>query len=288
MIDLHTHSTASDGTFTPREVVELAVKNKLTTLALTDHDTVAGIAEAKTAAMEAGLNFIAGIEFNIEVPFGEFHLLGYDMDIHNKDFVALLADCTKRRDARNRQLCEMLTNRGIIITKDMLHERFSGQIGRPHFAMLLKELGFVRSVQEAFDKLLAFGCPFYLKTKGQDFEKVLSIIHNAGGLAVLAHPMSLYLSWKNLQKKIIELQEAGLDGIEAWNAGTKPQHCRRLELFAKSRNLVITAGSDFHGKNKPRNPMGRKSTGGEIEDWYYNEQLRPALDKRSKTPKNGN
>lgn len=280
MIDLHTHSTASDGTYTPTQIVELAKKEGLTVLALTDHDTVAGLAEAQAAAADAGLTFIPGVEYNIEIPFGEFHLLGYGMDIHNEAFTALIADCTEKRDERNHRLCAMFSDQGIPLSMERLKARFPGQIGRPHFAALLKELNIVKSVQEGFDKFLASGKPFYLKTKGQNFEHVLSVIHRAGGIAVLAHPMSLYLSWKNLSKKIIELQEAGLDGIEAWNAGTKPTYCRRLERFANERGLVITAGSDFHGKNKPNHRLGRKSTGSIIEDLYYTEQLQPALQKR--------
>lgn len=280
MIDLHTHSNASDGTCTPSELVEQAKKVGIKTLALTDHDTIDGLEEARAKATELGLNFIAGIEFNIEVAFGEFHLLVYGMDVKNKKFLSLIEECTKNRIDRNLELCEMFVNKGIFITPEILRKNFSGQIGRPHFAKILKEMKLVKSMQEGFDKFLANGKPFYLKTKGLDFEKALSTIHNANGVAVLAHPMSLYLSWKNLTKKIIELKEAGIDGIEAWNAGTKPNHCRRLEKLGKELGLFVTAGSDFHGKNKIGHNLGLKSTGGIIEEFYYTDNLKPALENR--------
>lgn len=279
MIDLHTHSNASDGTYTPSELVELAKKAGVKTLALTDHDTIAGLEEARKEAIEAGLDFVEGIEFNIEVAFGEFHLLAYGMDVTDKNFLRLIEECTRNRAERNSELCEMFVNKGICITPEILRKNFSGQIGRPHFAKLLKEMKLVKSIQEGFDKFLARDKPFYLKTKGLDFEKTLSKIHSAKGVAVLAHPMSLYLSWKNLAKKISEFKEAGIDGIEAWNAGTKPNFCRRLEKLGKELELFVTAGSDFHGKNKAGHDLGRKSTGGVIEDFYYTENLKLALEK---------
>lgn len=281
VIDLHTHSNASDGTFSPTELVEHANKACLSVLALTDHDTISGLTEAEIVAKNFGIYFIYGIEFNIEVNLGEFHLLGYGMDISDTDFLELVAEGNKNRFDRNKTLCKMFFDAGIPITYELLQEKFSGQVGRPHFAKLLKELKIVKSIQEGFDKYLAVGRPFYLKTKGLDFKKAVSVIKKAGGVSVLAHPMSLYLSWGRLKTKITELQQEGLDAIEAWNSGTKPTYCRRLEKLAKSLNLAVTAGSDFHGKNKP-NQLGIKSDGNKIEDYYYTENLLPLL-KKSKS-----
>lgn len=277
MIDLHTHSTASDGTFSPTQLVEHAYELGVSVLALTDHDTIDGIHEARICAEKYGITFLHGIEFNIEIPFGEFHLLGYGMDLKDKDFLNLISESTNNRTERNKQLCEMLFNNGIPITYKSLRERFSGQIGRPHISKMLQELGVVKSVQEGFDKFLANGKQFYLKTKGLDFQKTISIIKKAKGVAVLAHPMSLYLSWRKLEAKIAELQSLGLEAIESWNTGTKPPYCRRLEKLAKQRGLAVTAGSDFHGKNKRGHRLGLKSDGTAIDDYYYTENLLPLL-----------
>lgn len=277
VIDLHTHTTASDGTLTPTELVQLAKNTGLTTLAITDHDSVSGISEASAAAKKLGLQFVPGCEFNIEVDFGEFHLLAYGIDILNEQFNSLLQTCTKNREMRNEQLCSMFQNAGIPIRYEDLRQKYTGQIGRPHFALFLKELGIVKSVQEGFDKYLAFRQPFYLKTKGLIIEEVIPVIHNAGGIAVLAHPMSLYLSWSKLGKKFLELKARELDGIEAWNGGTKASQCKRLEKLARQMGFLVTAGSDFHGKTKSLSRLGYKSDGTKIEDRYYTDSIQKAL-----------
>lgn len=279
MIDLHTHSSASDGTLSPAALLEYAAQLGVSVLALTDHDTISGIPEAEAAAKKFGVSLIPGVEFNIEVPFGEFHLLAYGTDMKNASFLQLLDEAKYNRNERNQNLCDQLFAHGIAITYQNLQEKFSGQIGRPHIARTLKELGIVKSVQEGFDKYLAKGRPFYLKTKGLDFEKALRTIKKANGVAVLAHPMSLYLSWGKLEGKIRELKEAGLDALEAWNTGTKAHYCRRLEKLAEQLKMPVTAGSDFHGKNKPDHRLGMRSDGKKIDERYYEENLKVLLER---------
>lgn len=278
MIDLHIHSTASDGTLSPTELIALAAKSNLSLVSLTDHDTIAGIQEAFDAAKCYAIKCIPGIEFTIEVEHGDFHLLAYGMDLHNEDFLALVEEGSKNRSERNQKLCQMLFDRGIPIRYDTLKEEFQGQIGRPHIAKYLKKLGIVKSVQEGFDKYLANGKPFYLKTRGLELKKALSCIKKANGVSVLAHPMSLYLSWSKLETTIRSLKDVGLDAIEAWNSGTQARYCRRLEAFAKSIDMPVTAGSDFHGKNKPNNILGIRSDGRKIDEAYYSDNLRPLLE----------
>ncbi|PIE97791.1 MAG: phosphatase [Treponema sp.] len=277
MIDLHTHSTCSDGTCTPTEVVQQAKKAGVSVLALTDHDTVSGIEEAQKEAKTQGIKFISGIELSIERDFGEFHLLGYGMDIYNKHLTELIAKSASDRDRRNIKICEMLKKESIQIDYEELKKKYTGMIGRPHFAKFLKEQNKVSSTQEAFDKYFAYNRPFFLKTPGVNFNDAVWAIKQAGGVPVIAHPMSLYLSWAKLPDEIKKLKKDGLIGLEAWNAGTRAGSCRRLEALAKSLGLIATAGSDFHGKNKVGHQLGRKITGEPIDDYFYTENLATVL-----------
>ena len=279
MIDLHTHSTASDGTYSPENLVHYAKEIGLSVLALTDHDTVDGCHQAQRIASEEEIEFICGVEFNIETQLGEFHLLGYGMNIEDTRFKDLLRMCKQNRELRNKKLCERFTENGIEIHYEQLEEMYGGEIGRPHFADFLRQKKIVKSTQEGFDKFLAFGRPFFLKTQGLNFERTCSTIKKTGGVAVLAHPMSLYLSWGKLSKKIDCLCQDGLDGIEAWNAGTKASHCMRLEQLAQDKHILVTAGSDFHGKNKMHHQLGLNSDKTPINDSYYYNGLQEALKK---------
>lgn len=266
MIDLHTHSTASDGQFSPRDLAEKAFREGLTALALTDHDTTAGLAEAGQACAARGIRFLGGIEVEIEWEAGEFHLLG--LDLKNPEALGdALTDLQDRRLQRNRKIFALMQEAGLKGDYSEVEALAAGgQVGRPHFARFLVQRGKVESIQDAFTHFLGKGGTFYQKKAGLDLAQAIDLIHSAGGLALVAHPMSLYLSFTKLGEKLAEWKTLGLDGIEAWHPGAQPRECRRLEKLAREAGLKMSAGSDFHGDNRPDRRLGHTSGGQPISE----------------------
>jgi predicted metal-dependent phosphoesterase TrpH len=274
MVDLHSHSTASDGRLSPTNLVALAATRRLTALALTDHDTVAGLAEAERAANDRGIRFIPGIELEVESDTGEFHLLGLDIGSRNQDWSRRLGEIQVLRDQRNRRIFAKMTEAGIRGDYDEVKALAQGgQVGRPHFAQFLVNRGKVETIQEAFNHFLGTGRLFYEKKAAFPLARALELVHDAGGFAVVAHPTSLQLSFTELEVKLGEWKTLGLDGVEAWHPGTEPRHCRRIETIARNLGLKVTAGSDFHGENRPDRQLGLTSGGKTIEDSVLEELL---------------
>ena len=269
MIDLHTHSNASDGSLSPGDLIAFAAKKGLSTIALTDHDTINGLAEAKNAAQNHNIGFIPGIEVEISMPEranGEFHLLGLGINKPNLAFIDAINMLLKGRDQRNQEIIKRASELNINITYDELLSYSGGKfIGRLHFAKLLIKKKVVKNIEQAFGRFLGKGKPLFIPKPALDFEKGVSIIRESGGLAVLAHPMSLYLAWSKLPDFINKLKSQGLDGIEAWHPSARVQDCKRLEELGHNNGLFITAGSDFHGENRPDRKMGHAAGGKKIE-----------------------
>ncbi|MDR1319007.1 MAG: PHP domain-containing protein [Treponema sp.] len=267
MIDLHTHSNASDGNLSPARLVREAANQGLGALALTDHDTINGLEDAKNEALGAGIRFVPGIEINISWkglrnvcglgPGGEFHLLGLGIRAPSPAFLAAIAELSRRREARNREILEKMHDLSIDATMEEV-EAFSGghSLGRPHFASLLVSRRIVRTVEQAFARYLSMGKPLYVSKEGLEFDEAAAAIRESGGIPVLAHPMSLYVAWGRLPELIRELKSRGLAGIEAWHPAARPRSCRRLEELGKALGLYITEGSDFHGSNRPDRRLG--------------------------------
>ena len=257
-LDLHTHSTVSDGQYTPSELVEMAKKNELKMYALTDHDTIAGIEEARRRAGELGVNFISGIEISTHKG-EEIHMLGLFIDEQCSDLINACQVYRERRIGRGERICAFLKEKGIEISKEELREiEGKASLGRPHFAKILQERGIVKTRQEAFGRYLDTA-EFHRKTDGQKPapEEAIEIIHRAGGLAVLAHPGLLKMG-KRWQESLIKgLKEAGLDGIESfYNKHTYMQK-KYYRKLAEENGLMISCGSDFHGeKVKPNVNFG--------------------------------
>lgn len=261
MIDLHTHSTASDGSFSPAALIDAAADQGLTVLALTDHDTMNGLEEAQNKALVRGIRFIPGIELEIawrpEIPQGEFHLLGLGISRPSASFLEAVAELTRLREERNRKILDAMREMDIgIDLEEVAALSGGGSIGRPHFAAALVRRGLVKNQEQAFSRFLGKGKPFYVPKAALEFSTAAALIKESGGLAVLAHPMSLYLSWGRLPSLVRELKDRGLDGIEAWHPTAKVGACRRLEALGLSLGLFITAGSDFHGEWRPDRKLG--------------------------------
>ncbi len=275
MIDLHTHSTASDGTYSPSELVALAREVGLYALALTDHDTVEGLAEASAAAERLGVRLVPGVEISVkfEGP-GHCHILGYFVDPASRVLRETLALLKKARSERNLRMVEKLQALGVEITlEEVVARAGGGEVGRPHFAPLLVEKGVVRSPEEAFERYLKKGAPAYVPKARLSPEEAFSAIFEAGGLPVLAHPVHLRLPPEELSGYVARLKAFGLSGIEAYYTDHTPEFTAFCLELARRYNLVPTGGSDFHGRNKPDIKLGRGFGNLRVPDECYHELL---------------
>ncbi len=278
MIDLHAHSTASDGSLSPRDLVDHAFERGLSVLALTDHDTVDGNAEAASRAAELGMTFVPGIELDIEWKPGECHLLGYGIERPDSSLVELLKRLIAGRNARNAEIAERMRSGGIDIDLERVEEiAGGGTVGRPHFAQFLVETRVVRTRQQAFDRYLAKDRPYYVDRAGISLDDGIAAIRSSGGIPVLAHPLSLYASWGHLGGIIDSFRERGIAGLEAWHPAARVVDCERLEALAVEKGLFATAGSDFHGAARPDRKLGRTAGRRDIEDRFWTEGLGAAL-----------
>jgi predicted metal-dependent phosphoesterase TrpH len=246
MIDLHTHSNASDGVLSPTVLVQYAAKHGVTVLALTDHDTTAGLSEAAVAAKQAGIQFIPGIELNIEWKGGEFHLLG--LGITNSAALAgIVQNSQSKREQRNLAIIQKMRNDGISISLDEVQTvSHTSSIGRPHFADFLVSKKLAKSRSAAFDKFLSEGRPYYAEHSGGNLDDAIEAIVNSGAFPVIAHPKSLHVSWGKTEPLFADFRLKGIAGIEAWHPSTRERDCVRFESIAKKLGYFITAGSDFH------------------------------------------
>ena len=257
--DLHTHSNASDGSYAPGDLVKLAAKSGVTTLALTDHDTVSGIAEAQAAGKKYGVTLIPGVEISIDFTPGTMHICGYYLDIDNTELRAGLNFVQVARRNRNPRIIEKLNVLGVAITLDEV-KALAGpdQLGRPHFAQVLVQKGYARDTQAAFSKYLAKGAPAYMDKQRLSLDRAVAMIQAAGGVAVLAHPIQLKLnSWQEYREKITELKNAGITGVEAFNSYQSEEENQQFYTIATELEMLITAGSDFHGAIKPKVKLGQ-------------------------------
>ena len=293
MIDLHTHSSASDGVFSPSELVAYAQSKGVTVLALTDHDTVAGLADAEVAARKAGIVFVNGIELNIERSRGEFHLLGYGIPsqsvssqgIDSSPLEAIIERLQNGRIERNRSILQKMRGDGFPVSYEELLELNSdtsvGCIGRPHIAAYLTGKRLCRTRQQAFDKFLGAGRPYYVDRTAAPLSEAVAAIKTAGGIPVIAHPLSLYISWSKMDGAMREVAEAGVQGLEAWHPGVRVGEAERLEALARTLGLFVTAGSDFHGeKIRADRRIGHTAGLKKIEDRFWTDELAPALKAR--------
>lgn len=258
-IDLHTHSTASDGTFSPTEIInealKLAGKENPVVLALTDHDTVFGIEEFQKAASkyQKQLTAISGIEISTNYHGVEIHMLGYNINPSNKSLLDKLTIYRESRDGRNAKIIKKLQEQGFKISMDEIHPDKPGEtIGRPHIAKLLMKKKYVSSIQEAFDKYLAEGRICYVERIMPTPKEAIDLIKSSGGIPVLAHLM-LYKKLNAAQKETLvhELKEYGLAGLETYYNTYTPVEQEYVSSLAKQWGLLKTGGTDFHGQNKP-------------------------------------
>ena len=254
-IDLHIHTSASDGTDSPEEVVRKAHELGLAAVAITDHDTVAGCAKAAEEGQKLGIEAISGVELTSR--YGRtIHILGYYLRINSPVLTRILDSIVAERDARNRKMAEMMAADGIAIDYDEMKSRFGTSIGRPHFGRLLVELGLAESVQDAFDRFIEKGQRYYLPRKMLSIERSVEVIREAGGVPVLAHPFQYKLEEGALRQLIEHCMDHGLLGMECRYSLYDEEQSRYLLGLAKEYGLIPTGGSDYHGSNKPHLALG--------------------------------
>ena len=252
-IDLHSHTVYSDGSSTPDELVARAASQGARAIAITDHDTVAGLAEGRAAAERIGVEFIDGIEISAEYSPGTMHILGYYINDDSAELKAKLDELKGARNRRNPEIARRLQEMGMDISYEEVAALSGNEIvGRPHFARLMVEKGYVKSIQDAFDKFLAKGAAAYVEKKRLSPGDSIALIHNAGGVAVLAHPYQLKLSsFEEFDTLLGGLVALGLDGVEAIYSRHSQSQRDMYSEIAKRHHLLITGGSDFHGAYKP-------------------------------------
>jgi predicted metal-dependent phosphoesterase TrpH len=250
-IDLHTHTTHSDGSDTPEELVGKEARAGAVALAITDHDTVSGLAQGSSAAQQHGIEFVDGIEISAEYSPGTMHLLGYCID--GAAIETDLVELKHARDQRNPQIAVRLQELGMDITYEEVQALSGGEVvGRPHFARLMMQKGYVGSIKDAFDSFLAKGSPAYVEKLRLSPENAIDLIHRAGGVAVLAHPYQLKLpSFDAVDDLVAELGRSGLDGIEAVYSRHSEEERSASAEIARRHDLLVTGGSDYHGTYKP-------------------------------------
>lgn len=259
MIDLHTHSTASDGTLTPAALVDLAAEKGLAAIALTDHDTVAGVPAALARGEERGVEVIPGVELGVQWEgHGSMHILGYCLPPEDGGLQEKLERLQRIRYQRAQQIVGKLNGLGVEISFEQVEEIAGGNsIGRPHVARALMDIGAVASVREAFERYLKEGRPAYVAREMLSPKDAIAFIHSVGGVAVLAHPATLKLGNESLGRTVEELKSEGLDGIEVVWSGHSRRQREAYGALAQRLDLLATGGSDFHGENKPDIQLGR-------------------------------
>jgi predicted metal-dependent phosphoesterase TrpH len=250
-VDLHAHSTASDGSLAPGELIGYALRKKAAALALTDHDTLEGLEEALQAGEALGLEVIPGLEISAEYSRGTMHILGYYIDRTHSGLNQDLNILQEARKTRNPRIIGKLQALGFPVAWEEIDSQVTGQIGRPHIAQILLKRGLVSSLDEAFQKYLTKGASAYVDKFRFSPDKAIDMIQKAGGIAVLAHPFSLNCpSLKDLYDLVKELKDCGLQGMEVLYPKHTEEQTRDYFSLVKELKLLYTGGSDFHGNNK--------------------------------------
>ena len=280
LIDLHTHTNESDGTYSPGQLVEEAVATGLEALAITDHDTIAGYDAAEPLARAAGLDLICGIEISTRFHGRSVHLLGYF--VHQPptpEFREWLLALQKSRRDRNVRLIERLRSLGVDISLQEVQAKGRTMTGRPHFARVLMEKGYVKNIDQAFDEYLDESAKGYVERQEVAMHEGIERVVKAGGIASLAHPIrvgrrGIRDGHEELERWVEDMRGMGMRAIEVFHSDHRPADVERFQELARRLELAVTGGSDFHGANKPRIQLGRGLQGNlNVPAWVL-ERLR--------------
>lgn len=256
-VDLHIHSTASDGTFSPKKIVEMAVQKKLKAIALTDHDNIDGLKEAEHYAKLYNLEFVNGIEFSCSSFGNEVHILGYFLNLNDKIFINRIQELLKSRDTRNKKIIEKLNKNDIMISIEDVEKESDGNIlGRVHFANALVRKNYCKDIDEAFEKFLGKNGLAYEPRINCSPETVVQYLKENGAFSSLAHPKFISKDENFILDLIKKLKKYGLNGIEAEYSSFNSDEKKKYKSWSKKFDLIITGGSDFHGDNREHLSLG--------------------------------
>lgn len=265
-IDLHVHTTASDGTVSPAAAAELAAEKGLAAIAITDHDTVLGVREAADRAGELGIELVPGIEISTKFK-AAVHILGYYIDLDAAPLREVSDWVVRDRDERNGAIAALMAADGLPVSYEQMHRRFGPVIGRPHFAELLVELGLADSMKDAFQRYMERGQKYYLPRTILPLDRAIETVTSSGGTAVLAHPFQYRLDDGGLRELIERCMELGVTGMECRYSGYGSTQTAYLEALAGEYGLLPTGGSDFHGSHKPQIQLGLGQDEGVPYQW---------------------
>lgn len=255
-VDLHTHSTCSDGTLSPAALVDLAARRRLAVIALTDHDTVAGLGEALARGREKGVEVVGGIEVSSRLDDLSLHILGYGIDHLQPEFLSFVKGLQQARQNRNQAMVQRFQDLGVPVRMSELAALAGDQIGRPHFARLLVAKRICRDNQEAFSRYLRRGGPAFVEHLRPPAPEVIARICAAGGLPMLAHPAAADPTLEKIPAIIARLREHGLAGLEVFYPTHSPRVRCALERIAAENSLLVCGGTDFHGNGQSQVPLG--------------------------------
>lgn len=278
-IDLHVHSNASDGTYSPEELITYGAEKNLKALALTDHDTVDGLSSAFSAAAKWNLELVPGIELSTEYNGKDVHILGLYINWKDNAFLESLKHFQNSRETRNEKMISKLNlEAGFNISTKLIRERFGTDvvITRAHVARFLFEQGYIKSMEHAFKKYIGDDCKYFIPREKVTPQQAIELILNAKGIPILAHPLLYNLSKKELEMLVSTLKESGLMGLEAIYSRNKGFDESNMRQLARKYDLLISGGSDFHGSNKPDIDLG-SGTGGLKIPYEILDNLKTAI-----------
>jgi len=258
-VDLHTHSAASDGEMPPGEVVRLAERKRLAAVALTDHDTVDGLAEARRAADALAIRFIAGVEISAQFVGGMMHIVGLGIDPASRPLAAVMRKLILSRRQRNPKMFAKLRQLGVEVTPAEVRAAAGASriVGRLHMAKVLCRKGYAKNIGDAFRRYIGYGAPAFVDKERLTPTQAIEAIHAAGGLAILAHPPHLCCaSTARLEQVVRELAAAGLDGLEVYHSDHTAAQTRYHLKLVRRMKLLVSGGSDYHGPDKPDSRLG--------------------------------
>ncbi|MBI3306955.1 MAG: PHP domain-containing protein [Candidatus Omnitrophica bacterium] len=287
-VDFHMHTTHSDGSYTPEELIRYCKEKGLACVSVTDHDTMSSFEKCLQEAGRQGIELVPGVEISAQFDPGTLHILGFFLNQNDAALKNAFEDVQKARRERNPQIVEKLQAFGLDLTlEEVIHEAYGvrempagKQLGRPHFAKTLIKKGIVKTHEEAFEKYLSKGKPGYVDKRRLSSKTAISLIRQAGGIASVAHPKQMRLDPEKLEKEIARLVDEGLEAIEVYNSCQNAEDNKLFEKMARRFDLVMTGGSDFHGANKPGVDLGWMGDGIELS-YDMVESLRNKIRHRS-------
>lgn len=256
-IDLHTHSTASDGTFSPSELIEEAKKAGLTAIALTDHDTMSGLPEALEAGVKKGIEVIPGCELSVHTETGVLHIVGLWVDSYSETLIRAFNEIQDRRKGRNEQMVAKLRKLGFDITLEDVEEQAGGTVGRPHMARIMVARKYVKNFNDAFNNYLGKQGKAYVPKDNISPEQAFDLLRSTDATPILAHPYLISTDEQVLESEVCRLKELGLEGIEVYYSSHTIQRTGFCRQLARKYGLQCSGGSDFHGHAKPEIQLGK-------------------------------